>query len=474
MLDELRALGEMPEWFRAFGDPERMRDRLQRAVPEFASGALILQHVRAKRLRIKRDALRATYELTVDGMGGGPRTLEIAGLVQPRGSSAADAPWTEGVFGQESWRCHVPELGLVLESAAADAGLPALPLLTDPAEARTILERGIRDCSPRYSDIRIEACTPKVARYKPGSRCTIVYRLEYPAVAEAREWPDLVVAKTHSGSKGRNAYDGMRALWESELGNGSVVSLAEPLAFLPELNVLVQGPVREERILKDLLESALKAGTSQAIDEVRSFFVKTAAGLAALHRCGVDYGEVLTWDDELAEIREVEARLAQWVPEISAATEPTLSQLESLAADHKAEPAAPCHRSFRPAQVLIHGGDIGFIDFDGFCRAEPALDVALFRATVRDVGMRVALKQVGSASADALMPRLPMIDELCDAFLAGYESHAEISRTRVALWEALDLLTNVLHNWTKVRPERLGGTMLLLERHLRRADLESV
>ncbi|MCA1708252.1 MAG: hypothetical protein LC808_35240, partial [Actinobacteria bacterium] len=62
-------------------------------------------------------------------------------------------------------------------------------------------------------------------------------------------------------------------------------------------------------------------------------------------------------------------------------------------------------------------------------------------------------------------------DELCGTFLDAYREQAEISAERVALWEALDLLTNVLHNWTKVRPERLDGTMMVLERHLDRSDL---
>lgn len=41
-----------------------------------------------------------------------------------------------------------------------------------------------------------------------------------------------------------------------------------------------------------------------------------------------------------------------------------------------------------------------------------------------------------------------------------------ISRERVALYESLALLTNVLHCWMKVRPERLTGTVVALQRHL--------
>jgi hypothetical protein len=39
----------------------------------------------------------------------------------------------------------------------------------------------------------------------------------------------------------------MRALWESPFREHGGVTLAEPLAYLPDLNVLVQGPIRRSR-----------------------------------------------------------------------------------------------------------------------------------------------------------------------------------------------------------------------------------
>jgi hypothetical protein len=110
----------------------------------------------------------------------------------------------------------VPELDLLLETLPAAAALPALPILTDAEQARTLLERSIRAGGPAYQDIRMRSCAPNVVRYKPGSRCTILYGLEYPdGGAAQRNSPDLVVAKTYRGDKGCNAYEGMRALWEA-------------------------------------------------------------------------------------------------------------------------------------------------------------------------------------------------------------------------------------------------------------------
>ena len=134
-----------------------------------------------------------------------------------------------------------------------------------------------------------------------------------------------------------------------------------------------------------------------------------------------------------------------------------------------AEPVAPCHRSFRPAQVLLHQGRIAFIDFDGLAMAEPALDVALFRAAVRDVGAGALL---ASERPPAEVERaLDDLDALCDGFLARYRSHRPIAAERVMLWETLDLVTYVLHCWTKIKSERLVTRMTLLDRHIAGEDL---
>jgi hypothetical protein len=472
-VDELKRLGELPGWLAELSQQESVRGALVRNIPEFTSGALRLEAVEGERLRIKSDSWTVTYDLTVDGDGRGRRTVKVRGGVYVAGAPELTRAPSEAPLGSPEWRRVLPELGMVLEASPTDEGLPALPILTDPDRARELLESGIRSCSPAYGDIRIKACAPKVARYKPGSRCTIVYRLDFAAEDADRGWPDLVVAKTYHGEKGKNAWDGMRALWDSPLGVSAAVKVAEPLAFLPDVNVLVQGPVREERILKDLLTEAIETGSPATLAEYREFQAKTVAGLVVLHTCGVGYGQTITWADEVAEIRGVLDRLTKWVPAVGDAAEPLLGRLEALASEHPAQTAGPAHRSFRPAQVLISGQGIGFIDFDGFCQCEPAIDVALFRATIKDIGMRAALERTreGGSPRDTLIELAPTLDQLCEKFFEDYESRAHLSRERVALWEALDLLTNVLHNWTKVRPERMEGSMILLERHLRDSDL---
>ena len=118
---------------------------------------------------------------------------------------------------------------------------------------------------------------------------------------------------------------------------------------------------------------------------------------------------------------------------------------------------------------------IGFVDFDSFSQAEPAMDLALFLSTFKDRAMR-ALFCKGKSKDAALDPamceaRLAQLDELGEVFLAHYERHAPVSRQRVALWEACNLFRLVLRCWIRVQPVPLTYILMLLERHGRATGL---
>ena len=114
----------------------------------------------------------------------------------------------------------------------------------------------------------------------------------------------------------------------------------------------------------------------------------------------------------------------------------------------------PSHGTFRPAQVLLHGDRIGFIDFDGACLAEPAFDIGRFRATLRDIGISVPAPGGRPLVDQPFDDRMAILDELCEEFLDRYLKAADVTPDRVQLWEATDLLTLLLHAWSKVRLAR--------------------
>src|SRR6266511_3805265 len=319
--DGLREFAELPDWLNAATDPAQVSAALARAIPEVAAGDLAIQDCDIGHVRIKRDVWTGAYALTLLERHSGQQnavalrgTIVPPGWPEPRGEEIAAN--REQPFGSSGWRQYLPELRLSLEPARPDAALPSLPILTDPERAREMLETCIRAAAPEYEDLRIEACAPKIMRYTPGSRCTVLYRLQYPAgLADGHSWPDLVVAKTYKGGKGKHAYAGMRALWESAYARTGGVTLAEPLGFLPELNVLVQGPIREEQTLQELIASAARAGTPAALDE-------------------------------LNEVRQVVDNLASAVPPLAEAAAPLLAWIEARAAQQPADPIMTIHGTF--------------------------------------------------------------------------------------------------------------------------------
>jgi aminoglycoside phosphotransferase (APT) family kinase protein len=125
------------------------------------------------------------------------------------------------------------------------------------------------------------------------------------------------------------------------------------------------------------------------------------------------------------------------------------------------------HGTFRPNQVLLHQGQIGLIDFDSWCQVEPALDLGLFLASIKDIGLS-SISKSAQKDITSRLASLARVEAICDTFLGHYTTLMPVSRRRVALWEALATFTLVLRSWDRVKPVRLENTLFLLERHLRR------
>jgi aminoglycoside phosphotransferase (APT) family kinase protein len=262
----------------------------------------------------------------------------------------------------------------------------------------------------------------------------------------------------------------MKALWDSPLGTSGAVRIAEPLAYVPELKLLVQGPIPEEQTLQELIESALHAQTPEALANLDDYMHKTAVGLAELHSSNV-CGNSHSWEDELTGVRAFVQRLTAAVPNLAAAATSLFACIESLATMCPPDPQVPAHGTFRPTQVLLAHEQIGFIDFDSFCQAEPAIDLALFMVATMDTGMSAFRMEKHSPNDTGLnragVDRLVQLESIADRFLAHYEAIRPVSRQRVAVWEALNMLELVVRSWDRVKPMRLNHTIPMLERHLR-------
>jgi aminoglycoside phosphotransferase (APT) family kinase protein len=281
-----------------------------------------------------------------------------------------------------------------------------------------------------------------------------------------------VVAKTYRKEKGQNAYETMRALWNSSLSSSDTVKIAEPLAYDPEMKVMIQGPIRQEKTLKNLTVMAVKEGTDEAYDELIEAMRKTARGLAELHKSGVALDTVYGWENDETQTRESVEELSVAIPQLAPAGLPFLDRLSSLEASSDPDPLVPSHCTFRPAQVLIYQGEIGFIDFDSCAKAEPAKDLGLFLCAFLRAGMATVNfddVEISSEPLDdaARLARFERLIDVSEKFLEEYERNTmPVNRQRVALFEALELFILILHAWTKIKVRELNDIMFVLEHFL--------
>ncbi|WP_127126218.1 hypothetical protein [Georgenia sp. SYP-B2076] len=460
----LERFATLPDWLAAPMRPHALEKSLRRHVPEIADGTLELLACEMDRLRAKGAQWPARCHVRVVA-GAEARDVVLAGLLYPPDvplpASRSSVP-----FGRPGYDVVLPDLRLHLAPATADPGLPALRDLSDPAASARVVQRVLR--AGRHPDATVTAATPCIAQYKPGSRCTILYDVTYGSGPAAP--PRRVVAKTYHGDKGAVAHQAMTALWDTPLAAGDVVLLAEPLGYLPGERILLQAAVPEDRTLKELVREAFTGMEPAALDRLRTELRRTATALAALHRSGAVFRDTFTWTDEVSETREILGRLSLTIPGLRSAAEPVLTMLEALDRAVGADPVVSAHHTFRPAQVLLSSGTVAVIDFDGAAMAEPGLDVGRFRAVLREIGATAPWGDE-PCEADRLAARLKLLDQLCDLFLVEYERHAPVTLERVLLWETLDLLTEVVHAWSKVRLTSVGPRLAVLRHQLRTAAL---
>jgi thiamine kinase-like enzyme len=364
-------------------------------------------------------------------------------------------------------------LNLELKTLEPETELIAFGVLTDSEKARKFLERSFRSASPAYRDLQIQSCTPEIARYKPGDRCTILYHLEYASDLPAEiHAPPLIVAKTTRPEKGQNAYAGLSALWNSPFGSNGSVHIAEPIAYDPELNVFVQGPVLEEQTLAELFLTALDEGTPETLAAASQVMRKTAQGLAELHQSGVVIGQAVSWANELEEVEANLFPLCAVFPEIATNAEPFLNRIRQLEVATSPDPFVPSHGTFRPVQVLLHNGQLGFIDFDSFCQSEPARDLSMFLTSMMSISLALPSASNGKvfdpliADPAAWEARFERVASIREQFLNEYERRRPVSRQRVVLWEALNLFYFVVSGWTKAKTGEVPLLAKLLDRFL--------
>jgi hypothetical protein len=462
----LDVLAVPPDWLLAVEDSDRMLENLEANRGRLGIGPVALVSCKFKRAQLAGGTWSTLHRLKVrEPDVTDVRQVDLRGHLVPPGHDAPAIPASRA--GSEAWQGYLPDLRLQVEPEPADVALAALPELTRPERAAPILEAALRSRGGAFSEIRLGSCRPEVMRYREGRRCTIRYELDYASGPRNESWPEAVIAKIYEGDEARHTYTAMTALWESPLGRTTTVTIAEPLALVPGHNLMLQRVVPGDRTLKSAINESFAEGAAAGAAAMRDVMRRTGRGLAELHTCGVTYGPQVPWASQMTAVRDAADQLVAAMPHLEEAVRPLLTGLDSVAGDGSGVPLVPTHRSFRAAQVMLDGRNLSFLDFDGFCQAEPGLDLALFRATLCELALRaITPDDTVPPTVGELEDSMLHLDDLCATFLEGYEEVAPLNRERLAVWDAATGVKDVLDCWRKVKFEYLDRRIWTMRRLL--------
>jgi aminoglycoside phosphotransferase (APT) family kinase protein len=126
-------------------------------------------------------------------------------------------------------------------------------------------------------------------------------------------------------------------------------------------------------------------GASPDFAETHNSGAATRVGgaLAALRVHGPMAGNDWRAKDEIAGLMQWSELIGTYLPERQGAFDAALQWVAEHLTRLRDVDARPCHRDFHEGQILLTEGSCGVIDFDTWCRADPALDIGNFAAHIR-------------------------------------------------------------------------------------------
>lgn len=344
---------------------------------------------------------------------------------------------------------HLVAPGMLLTCFPDDPALPALRRATDPQ----VLTRALSDAVPAGRR-RLLGCRVGLLRYRAGRRATLSV-VPRPRTAAAAGASGYVVKAYHDGRKAA-AVSAEAALLSEAARGATTLRLAPVLAHLHELSAVVQG-----RVDGVPLDDVLAGPAAAAEDGLR----RTAQALAELHRLPPVSARRRPVGAELTRFASRSERVAGVAPAAGAALGRLAARLAETAGAVRFAEDALVHGDCKPSQFLLGREHVLALDLDSCGRADPAVDVGTFIATLRQQETRRLLAAspavVRSASALAGI----FLDAYCRA--VGAPDAGELAR-RVGWFEAVALERKALRAFA--RAPRSPMTTLLVEQGHRCLD----
>lgn len=347
----------------------------------------------------RKSAVHRTISLTLDEQALAGSTIRIT---PEQARNAALEQTSSGIV-------QALDLGMALQAFPADSGLPTLAACCDTSATNPLLSSLQEAARLVLADNRWFLRTARAVpvRYKPASRCVIRYELVLARENNATRALSLFGKVYADPAQARAVQELMQQLYTEQLtfkGN-TIAGFTQQTPFLPRpllfvenarlgLNEAVQpltpdGTLRtgtsvlQPRILRE------RGGKTTPAEPPANELRLAALALARLHTSQVKPGEktVRSGAREAKRARERAGLLAGYYPAQAADIQDLVRVLAHYLENLQPPVYRPAHGGFKASQLLYHDETISVVDFDGFCLADPALDVGYFLAYLRPSGL---------------------------------------------------------------------------------------
>jgi len=206
----------------------------------------------------------------------------------------------------------------------------------------------------------------QVLKHAPGKRCVVQYQRQDEGTGTLQ----VVIGKLYRKQRGAAIFERMQQLWQAARRQ-SLFGMAEPLAYVPELEMVLQNVAPGTQLV------------SLAAEELAAAVKSTAENLAALHEFDLPLETSRTFDEHLKKYCHPGAHIiGEAAPALREEVETLLLNLQNAMCKLEA-PIVPTHGDLGLAQIFLHERRAYFIDFDGFGFAHAELDVGNFFVTLQ-------------------------------------------------------------------------------------------
>jgi hypothetical protein len=288
---------------------------------------------------------------------------------------------------------EIPPLGLTIQRFPHDEQLPSLAAAVTPYDHLPLRE-ALEQCATEIlgngpGTLRLESAEAIPLRYKPGDRCVLRYRLRLrrttsAAGAEGQVEVGVIGKLYREPEQAHAAAELMARLVRAQ---GEKPWTARPLAVVDALALVLSEDLGSPHDDPPTLvgTDVIRYGTVQPTQALQA----AARALAELHTSDTLTAETpaRTGADEAGKAAKRASTIARYVPTLSDETDRVASRLCGMLSALPQDVLRPAHGSYKPTQLLFRAGSVHLVDFDQFCRADPALDVGYFLAYLRPPGL---------------------------------------------------------------------------------------